>query len=125
VGSLERFIGILIENYAGALPVWLAPVQAVVINISEGQTEYVKDVAAALRQAGVRVAADLRNEKISYKIREHSLQKLPYLVVIGDKEVAAQQVAVRSRGGEDLGRMSVEAFISRLKADEAQKGRAA
>jgi threonyl-tRNA synthetase len=125
VGSMERFIGILIENYAGAMPVWLAPVQAVVMNISEGQTEYVKEVAAALRNDGVRVAADLRNEKISYKIREHSLQKLPYQVVIGDKEVAAKQVAVRSRKGEDLGRMSVEGFISLLKADEAQKGRAA
>jgi threonyl-tRNA synthetase len=122
---MERFIGILIENYAGAMPVWLAPVQAVVMNISEGQTEYVKEVAAALRKAGVRAASDLRNEKISYKIREHSLQKLPYQVVIGDKEVAANQVAVRSRKGEDLGRMSVEGFISLLKADEAQKGRAA
>jgi threonyl-tRNA synthetase len=125
VGSLERFIGILIENYAGALPVWLAPVQAVVMNISEAQMGYVREVTAALRQSGVRAAADLRNEKISYKIREHSLQKLPYQVVIGDKEVAAQQVAVRSRKGEDLGRMSVEAFISLLQADEAQKGRAA
>jgi threonyl-tRNA synthetase len=125
VGSMERFIGILIENYAGAMPVWLAPVQAVVMNISEGQSEYVHEVAAALRQAGVRVAADLRNEKISYKIREHSLQKLPYQVVVGDKEVAAQEVAVRSRRGEDLGRMSVEAFISRLKADEARRGRSA
>ncbi|MDB5862659.1 MAG: threonine--tRNA ligase [Betaproteobacteria bacterium] len=125
VGSMERFIGILIENYAGALPVWLAPVQAVVMNISEGQTEYVKEVAAALRNDGVRAAADLRNEKISYKIREHSLQKLPYQVVVGDKEVAAREVAVRSRKGEDLGRMSVEAFISRLKAEEARKGRTA
>jgi threonyl-tRNA synthetase len=125
VGSMERFIGILIENYAGAMPVWLAPVQAVVMNISEGQTEYVKEVAATLRKEGVRAAADLRNEKISYKIREHSLQKLPYQVVVGDKEVAAKQVAVRSRKGEDLGQMSVEAFISLLKADEARKGRAA
>jgi threonyl-tRNA synthetase len=124
VGSMERFIGILVEHYAGALPVWLAPVQVVVMNISEGQTAYVQQVSAALRQAGVRASADLRNEKISYKIREHSLQKLPYQVVVGDKEVAAQQVAVRSRKGEDLGRMTVEAFISLLKADEAQKGRA-
>jgi threonyl-tRNA synthetase len=124
VGSMERFIGILVEHYAGALPVWLAPVQVVVMNISEGQMAYVRQVSAALRQAGVRASADLRNEKISYKIREHSLQKLPYQVVVGDKEVAAQQVAVRSRKGEDLGRMTVEAFISLLKADEAQKGRA-
>jgi threonyl-tRNA synthetase len=125
VGSMERFIGILIEHYAGAMPVWLAPVQVVVMNISEGQSDYVRDVSAALRDAGVRAVADLRNEKISYKIREHSLQKLPYQVVIGDKEVAAHEVAVRSRKGEDLGRMTVEAFLSLLKADEAQKGRAA
>ena len=125
VGSMERFIGILIENYAGAMPVWLAPVQAVVINISEPQIEYARGVAGALRKAGLRAASDLRNEKISYKIREHSLQKLPYQVVVGDKEVAAHQVAVRTRRGEDLGRMTVEDFISRLKADEAQKGRTA
>lgn len=125
VGSMERLIGILIESYAGALPVWLAPVQAVVMNISEPQTAYVQEVAAALRNAGIRAVADLRNEKISYKIREHSLQKLPYQVVIGDKEVAAQEIAVRSRKGEDLGRMTVEAFISRLQADEAQRGRSA
>jgi threonyl-tRNA synthetase len=125
VGSLERFIGILIENYAGAMPVWLAPAQVVVMNISEPQIEYARSIAATLREAGFRAAADLRNEKISYKIREHSLQKLPYQVVVGDKEVAAHQVAVRTRRGEDLGRMTVEDFISRLKADEAQKGRTA
>ncbi len=125
VGSMERFIGILIENYAGAMPVWLAPVQAVVINISEHQIDYARNVAKAMREAGLRVAADLRNEKISYKIREHSLQKLPYQVVVGDKEVAASQVAVRTRKGIDLGRMSVEAFISLVRADEAKKGRAA
>jgi threonyl-tRNA synthetase len=107
------------------MPVWLAPVQAVVVNISEHQMDYARDVTAALRKAGARVAADLRNEKISYKIREHSLQKLPYQIVVGDKEVAAQQVAVRTRTGEDLGRMTVEAFLSRLKADAAQKGRSA
>jgi threonyl-tRNA synthetase len=125
VGSMERFIGILIEHYAGALPAWLAPVQAVVMNISEHQIDYARDVSNALRKAGLRAIADLRNEKISYKIREHSLQKLPYQVVVGDKEVAASQVAIRTRKGVDLGRMSVEAFISRLQADEAQKGRAA
>jgi len=123
VGSMERFIGILIEHYAGAMPVWLAPVQAVVANISEGQIDYAREVASTLREAGLRASADLRNEKISYKIREHSLQKLPYQVVVGDKEVAARQVAVRTRKGEDLGRMTVEAFISRLKADEALRGR--
>jgi threonyl-tRNA synthetase len=124
VGSMERFIGILIENYAGALPAWLAPVQVVVANISEPQIGYVREVAETLRKAGLRAVADLRNEKISYKIREHSLQKLPYQVVIGDKEVAAHQVAVRTRKGEDLGRMTVEAFVSLLKAEEARKGRA-
>jgi len=115
VGSMERFIGILIEHYAGALPLWLAPVQAVVLNISEHQAEYAAEVATALRAAGFRVVADLRNEKISYKIREHSLQKLPYQVVVGDKEKAANMVAVRSRTGEDLGQMSLEAFVGRLK----------
>ena len=114
VGSMERFIGILIEHYAGALPLWLAPTQVVVANISEHQADYATEVAAALRAAGFRVAADLRNEKISYKIREHSLQKLPYQVVVGDKEKAAQMVAVRSRTGEDLGQMSLEAFVGRL-----------
>jgi threonyl-tRNA synthetase len=122
---MERFIGILIEHYAAALPIWLAPVQAVVLNISEGQADYAKSVAERVRNAGLRAVADLRNEKISYKIREHSLQKLPYQLVVGDKEVAAQEVAVRSRKGEDLGRMSVEVFISRLKGEEALRGRAA
>jgi threonyl-tRNA synthetase len=125
VGSMERFIGILIEHYAGAMPVWLAPVQAVVMNISEHQTDYAQGVTDTLRKAGLRAVADLRNEKISYKIREHSLQKLPYQIVVGDKEVAAQEVAVRTRRGEDLGRMTVEVFISRLKHEEAQRGRAA
>ena len=125
VGSMERFIGILIEHYAGALPVWLAPVQAVVMNISEHQLDYARSLAARLSEGGFRIASDLRNEKISYKIREHSLQKLPYQIVVGDKEVAAQQVAVRTRTGEDLGRMTVEAFLSLLKADEAKKGRSA
>jgi threonyl-tRNA synthetase len=125
VGSLERFIGILIENHAGALPLWLAPVQAVVMNISEHQADYARSVAGSLRAAGLRVFADLRGDKISYKIREHSLQKLPYQVVVGDKEVAASQVAVRTRKAEDLGRMSVEDFVSRLKLEEARKGRSA
>jgi threonyl-tRNA synthetase len=125
VGSMERFIGMLIEHYAGAMPIWLAPQQVVVMNISEAQIEYARAVAATLREAGLRAAADLRNEKISYKIREHSLQKLPYQVVVGDREVAAHQVAVRNRKGEDLGRMAVEDLLSRLKAEEAQKGRTA
>ncbi|MGA0024835.1 MAG: threonine--tRNA ligase, partial [Burkholderiales bacterium] len=125
LGSLERFIGILIEHYAGAMPVWLAPVQAVVINISEAQTAYAAGVAEKLKKAGFRVEADLRNEKISYKIREHSLQKLPFQLVVGDKEMAAQMVAVRSRKGEDLGQMTLDAFLSLLKGDIERRGRAA
>ncbi|MDP1673800.1 MAG: threonine--tRNA ligase [Burkholderiales bacterium] len=125
LGSLERFIGILIEHYAGAMPAWLAPLQTVVMNISEGQAGPVAVVADALKKAGFRAAADLRNEKISYKIREHSLQKLPFQLVVGDKEVAAQLVAVRSRKGEDLGQMSLDAFMSLLKSDIAKKGRSA
>jgi threonyl-tRNA synthetase len=125
LGSLERFIGILIEHYAGAMPVWLAPVQAVVMNISEGQIGYAEQVARRLKAVGIRAEADLRNEKISYKIREHSLQKLPYQLVVGDKEMAAQRVAVRSRKGEDLGTMSLDDFIARLQTDEGRKGRAA
>jgi threonyl-tRNA synthetase len=120
---LERFIGILIEHYAGAMPVWLAPVQAVVMNISDAQAGPVAEVADTLKKAGFRVVADLRNEKISYKIREHSLQKLPFQLVIGDKEVAAQQVAVRSRKGEDLGQMPLDAFLSLLNGEIAKKGR--
>ncbi|ADE11968.1 threonine--tRNA ligase [Sideroxydans lithotrophicus] len=117
LGSLERFIGILVENHAGALPLWLAPVQMVVMNISQAQEEYAGKVAQTLRASGFRVQSDLRNEKITYKIREHSLQKLPYQLIIGDKEVAAGLVAVRSRTGEDLGQMSVDALIQRLQAE--------
>jgi len=113
-GSLERFIGILIEHYSGALPVWLAPLQAVVLNISEGQAEYARDVAEGLKIRGLRANADLRNEKVGYKIREHSLQKVPYLLVVGEKEKAAGQVSLRSRLGEDLGVMSLEAAFQRL-----------
>jgi len=117
LGSLERFIGILVENHAGALPLWLAPVQMVVINISQAQEEYAEKVTATLRASGFRVQSDLRNEKITYKIREHSLQKLPYQLIIGDKEMAAGLVAVRNRQGEDLGQMSVEALIERLRTE--------
>jgi threonyl-tRNA synthetase len=115
VGSLERFLGILIEHFAGAFPLWLAPEQVVVMNISEHQADYAKSVAQRLREAGFRAAEDLRNEKISYKIREHSLQKLPYQLVVGDKEKQAGTVAVRTRGGEDLGAMALDAFIARLR----------
>ncbi len=123
LGSLERFIGILIEHHAGAMPLWLAPVQAVVMNISEGQAEYVAEAAAKLRKAGFRVEADLRNEKINYKIREHSVQKLPYQIVVGEKEKAAGLVAVRARGGQDLGQMSLDSLIERwLREVEAKAG---
>ncbi|OFZ90606.1 MAG: threonine--tRNA ligase [Betaproteobacteria bacterium RBG_16_64_18] len=118
LGSMERFIGILLEHYSGAMPVWLAPVQAMVLNISEGQAEYAAQVAKKLRKAGVRAESDLRNEKITYKIREHSMQKLPYLLVVGEKEKAAGKVAARARGGADLGQMSVEDFIGRLSTEE-------
>jgi threonyl-tRNA synthetase len=121
VGSMERFLGILIENFAGAMPVWLAPVQVMVLNISEGQSAYVLQVIENLKKNGIRCDFDLRNEKITYKIREHSLQKLPYLIVIGDKEMQAGQVAVRTRKGEDLGAMPLEAFVQRVKADIAAK----
>jgi threonyl-tRNA synthetase len=114
VGSLERFIGILIEHYAGALPLWLSPLQVVVLTITDRQAPYAREVLAALKQAGYRAVADLRNEKITYKIREHSLQKLPYQLILGDKEMQARQVAVRTRAGEDLGAMPLEAFVSRL-----------
>lgn len=121
VGSLERFIGILIENHAGAFPAWLAPVQAVVASITEGQASYARDVAQALKKQGFRVQSDLRNEKIAYKIREHSLQKVPYVLVVGDKERQAGQVAVRARGGVDLGPVPVDAFSRRLAEDVATR----
>ena len=117
VGSFERFIGILIEHYAGTFPLWLAPHQAVVMTITERQNEYAQSVANRLVNQGLRVILDLRNEKISYKIREHSLQKLPYHVVVGDKEMQAGTVAVRTRSGEDLGAMALEAFTARLQAE--------
>jgi len=124
VGSMERFIGILIEHYAGAMPLWLSPLQVVALNISGGQAEYTAEVAAELRHAGFRVEADLRNEKITYKIREHSVQKLPYQLIVGEKEKAASKVAVRTRSGEDLGQMTLAEFIQRLRR-EAQVGSAA
>ncbi|OIP13790.1 MAG: threonine--tRNA ligase [Betaproteobacteria bacterium CG2_30_59_46] len=119
LGSLERFIGILIEHHAGAFPMWLAPLQMVVMNITDAQADYVREVVAELKKKGLRVEADLRNEKITYKIREHSLQRLPYLLIVGDKEVASKQVAVRTRKGEDLGQMPLEALIQRLKGEVA------
>jgi len=117
VGSFERFIGILLEHYGGAMPLWLAPVQVVVMNVTDRQVEYVHEVLAALRAAGFRAEADLRNEKITYKIREHSIQKLPYQLVLGDKEVAAKTVSARTRSGENLAPVPLEAFISRLRSE--------
>ena len=121
VGSLERFIGILIENCAGAMPLWLAPVHAVVLTITDRQAQYAREVVERLKEAGLRASSDLRNEKITYKIREHSLQKLPYQVILGDKEMQAQQVAVRTRAGEDLGAMPLDSFVSRLKREIAER----
>jgi threonyl-tRNA synthetase len=115
VGSMERFVGIQIEHYAGAFPAWLAPEQVVVMNITERQADYAEGVKEKLLKQGFRAFSDLRNEKISYKIREHSLQKLPYQLVVGDKEMQAETVAVRTRGGEDLGAMGLDAFTARLR----------
>ncbi|MCB1607340.1 MAG: threonine--tRNA ligase, partial [Xanthomonadales bacterium] len=114
VGSLERFIGILVEHHAGAFPSWLAPVQAVIANITDAQADFAAEVSKTLQSKGFRVQADLRNEKVGYKIREHTLQRIPFLLVVGDREKASGSVAVRRRTGEDLGSMTVEAFIDLL-----------
>ncbi|HVL08830.1 MAG TPA: threonine--tRNA ligase, partial [Burkholderiaceae bacterium] len=119
LGSFERFLGILLENHAGALPLWLAPEQVAVLNIADAQSEYATSVVQTLKKQGFRASADLRNEKITYKIREHSLQKLPYILVVGDKERDTEQVAVRARGNVDLGVMPVSAFVERLQQDVA------
>jgi threonyl-tRNA synthetase len=121
VGSLERFIGILIEHHGGALPLWLAPVQLVVLTITDRQAAYAPKVVAALKAAGYRAIADLRNEKITYKIREHSLQKLPYQIILGDKEMQTEQVAVRTRAGEDLGAMPLGSLMRRLETEMASR----
>jgi len=121
-GSLERFVGILIEHHAGAFPLWLAPIQVVVMNISEHQAGYADEVVKKLRQAGIRAEADLRNEKITYKIREHSLNRLPYQLIVGDKEKAENLVAVRTRGGQDLGQMRLDDLIQRLQQEAATRG---
>ncbi len=122
-GSLERFFAILLEHHAGRLPAWLAPVQAVVMNITSGQAGYVEHVTETLKKQGFRAISDLRNEKVGFKIREHTLQRVPYLLVVGDKEVAANSVSVRSRGGKDLGTMSVEAFAERFRVELESHGR--
>ena len=123
LGSMERFIGILIENYGGAFPAWLAPTQAVVLNISEKQDSYCSEVAETLENQGFRVDADLRNEKIGFKIRQHTLGKVPYLLVVGDREVENGTVAVRTRSGEDLGSMPVEDFAKCLAEAVGRRGR--
>jgi len=118
---LERFIGILIENHAGAMPTWLAPTQCIIMNISQNSAEYAEKVTQILKKQGFRAESDLRNEKITFKIRDNALQKIPYLLVVGDKESDANAVAVRARGGVDLGVMSIDDFVARLQQDVSQK----
>jgi threonyl-tRNA synthetase len=122
-GSLERFMGILIEHHAGRLPAWLAPVQAVVLNITDNQAEYALKVTESLKNQGLRVAADLRNEKVGFKIREHTLQRVPYLLVAGDREAGSNSLAVRTRNGKDLGAMSVDIIAAKLAEEVASRGR--
>jgi threonyl-tRNA synthetase len=123
LGSFERFIGILIEHYEGAFPTWLAPVQVAVLNITDNQAQYAQKLADTLKNNGFRAEADLRNEKIGFKIREHTIQKVPYLLVVGDREVEQQTLAVRTRSGEDLGSMSLEAYLELLAGDVSRRGR--
>ena len=123
LGSFERFLGILIEHYEGSFPAWLSPAQAVIMNITDNQADFVKKVEKTLRDKGFRIISDLRNQKIGFKIREHTIQRVPYLLVIGDKEVENNSVAVRTRDGKDLGVMNLEAFIEHLTADIARRGR--
>ena len=123
LGSFERFIGILIEHYEGVFPTWLAPTQAMVLNITDKQADYARFVEDSLKNKGFRVQSDLRNEKIGFKIREHTLRKVPFLLVVGDKEVETQTVAVRARRGEDLGSLSLEALEALITDDVARRGR--
>jgi len=123
LGSIERFIGVLIEHYAGQLPLWLAPVQGVVLNITDRQADYVREVQETLQKQGLRIISDLRNEKIGFKIREHTLQRVPYLLVVGDREVETRTVAVRTRAGEDLGSLSIDELANRLTVEVASRGR--
>jgi threonyl-tRNA synthetase len=123
LGSLERFIGILIEHHEGKLPLWLAPVQAVMMNITDRQAEYALEVEKFLKKQGIRAVSDLRNEKIGFKIREHTLQRVPYLLVVGDREAEDRTVAVRTRAGEDLGSLGLEALGQRLTEEIASRGR--
>jgi len=121
LGSLERFTGILIEQYAGTFPLWLAPVQLVLLTIADRHAEYATNIAKDLEKQGIRVKLDLRNEKIGFKIREHSMQRVPYLVILGDKELEDQMVTVRTQKGDDLGSLSIEDFANRLKESIANK----
>ena len=121
VGSIERFVGILIEHYEGAFPSWLAPIQAVIINISEKQLDFVKEANKKLKKQGLRVISDLRNEKIGFKIREHSMQRYPYILVVGQREMENNEISVRKRGGEDLGSMSIEAFVEMTQKEEIEE----
>ncbi len=122
-GSLERFIGVLIEHYAGNFPLWLAPTQVSVLEFDLEQADYAQEITKALQEQGFRVTIDLRNEKIGFKIREHTLQRVPYMLVLGKKELADQSVAVRKQNGEDLGAMSLDAFILHLQAETAKRAR--
>jgi len=122
-GSLERFTGILIEHFAGKLPLWLAPVQVVIMNITDQQDDYVIKVTESLKNQGLRVISDLRNEKVGFKIREHTLQRVPYLLVAGDREAGSNSLAVRTRSGKDLGAMSVDVIAEKLAAEVASRGR--
>ncbi|MEN1729143.1 MAG: His/Gly/Thr/Pro-type tRNA ligase C-terminal domain-containing protein, partial [Pseudomonadota bacterium] len=121
LGSLERFTGIMIENYSGEFPLWLAPVQAVVMNITDAQADYAREVQKAMNAQGIRTEIDLRNEKIGYKIRTQTLDKVPYMIVIGDREVENREVAVRKRDGSNLGTMSVDALVNRLSEEVAER----
>ena len=118
-GSLERFTGILIEHHEGKFPVWLAPVQAVLLNITDKQADYIADVERRMKRGGVRVTSDMRNEKVGFKIREHTIDAVPYLLVVGDREMESGEVAVRARNGKDLGSMSVDDFINRVRLETA------
>jgi threonyl-tRNA synthetase len=123
LGSLERFIGILIENYEGAFPFWLAPEQAVVINITDSQADYAQEVTKSLQNNGFRVICDLRNEKIGFKIRGHSIQRIPYILVVGDKEKESRTVAVRTRNGDDLGSLNLERGNDYFRRSSESRGR--
>jgi threonyl-tRNA synthetase len=123
LGSLERFIGILIEEYAGLFPTWLSPVQAVVLNITDKQADFATDFVEKMKKVGIRAKLDLRNEKIGFKIREHTLKRVPFLLVIGDKEVESGEISVRTRKGVDLGSMKIDDFIERLQTEINSRGK--